>query len=105
MGNAEFIILIFTNLWTFAGSAAIAIALFYLIYRRVIVSILDPISMALFGSCAGFAVVIFLMLTDSIQTIYFWGYLATQIAFILGFFLSIKSKTKLTLKKIGRAHV
>jgi hypothetical protein len=67
-----------------------SLILYYFLYRKTFLSILDPIAFTLFFSAFGFSVVIFLYLTDSIELRYLISYLLTQFAFVAGFF-SFKS--------------
>lgn len=69
-------------LWSLLGS----FCLYFLIYRKMFISIIDPVMFTVLFSTFGFSVVIFLYLTKSIDTKYLISYLLTQSAFILGFF-------------------
>lgn len=104
MGNAEFLLLLSSNPWLFAGCLLGALLLYFLIFRKVWVSILDPISLTWIASAVGFAVVWFLYLTDEILPIYLWSYLTSQAAFLVGFFVSFRSKFCITIPRRWSLH-
>lgn len=97
MGNAEFLVLMAENVWLFGVCVFTALIIYFMIFRKLWVSILDPIVLAWLGSCMGFAVVLFLYFTDSILGVYLWSYLITQAAFIIGFFFFYKGRVKISL--------
>ena len=64
----------------------VSIIIYFLIFRKLYLSFLDPLIFSLFISVFGFSVVIFLSVTDKIDNIYLFNYLLTQIAYWIGFF-------------------
>lgn len=99
MGNAEFLILMGQNVWLFIGCIVVALFVYFLLYRKSWISVLDPISLAWFASAMGFAVMLFLYFSDTIKGIYLFSYLTTQISFIAGFFLLFLSKTHFVIPR------
>jgi len=69
-----------------------SLLLYYLIYRKMFISILDPIGFSLLFSVFGFSVVMFLYITKSIEAKFLISYLLTQAAFVGGFFTFKKPK-------------
>lgn len=94
MSNPEFFIFVVENIWLYLGCLGFAILLYFLLFRKVYISIFDPLIIALIGSMFSFSVVSFLFLIDEIDTFYLSNYLLTQVAFI-GCFL-LMNRTKLT---------
>jgi hypothetical protein len=77
---------LFTNNYLLYFSCFVGVCFFYyLLFRKVCFSLLDPIFMALVGSAFGASVVLFLFATSKISSFYFINYLATQFAFLAGF--------------------
>ena len=64
----------------------VSIIIYFLIFRKLYLSFLDPLIFSLFISVFGFSLVIFLSVTDKIDNIYLFNYLLTQIAYWIGFF-------------------
>lgn len=75
---------------------AVSIVIYALIYRKLYLSILDPIMFAVLFSVFGFSVVWFLYFTHSIYVKYLISYLLTQIAFWGGLF---------TFKSLGKRQI
>lgn len=100
MGIAEFLILFYSNIYLSCGCIIASIIIYYFIYRRYWISLLDPFSYMLLGSCMGLAVVLTLWLTKSIRPLYVYSYLLTQICFYIGFVKGHKSGILSYSKKI-----
>lgn len=84
MNNLSFYNLLFANAWTFVWATIIALCIYFLVFRKWLVSFLDPFVLAAITSMFGFAVVLFLYLVDQIDFYYFASYLLTQFAFFGG---------------------
>ena len=65
---------------------AVSVIIYALLFKRLFISILDPIVFALIFSVFGFSVVWFLYFTKSIDTRYLVSYMLTQVAFWAGLF-------------------
>lgn len=63
-----------------------SLAVYYFIFRRIYLSILDPIIFTIVFSAFGFSVIWFLYFTGNIADRYLISYLLTQAAFIAGLF-------------------
>ncbi len=70
----------------------ITIILYFFLFKKLYISILDPLIFSTVFSCFGFSVVLFLYFTQSILLKYLVSYLFTQVAFWIGLF-SFKSLT------------
>jgi hypothetical protein len=61
-------------------------------FKKIIISILDPLFLVILSSCFGSTVVFFLFIYNKIESIYYYNYLLTQSALYLGFFLFRRTK-------------
>lgn len=87
MSNLEFYEFILNNWQIFICSLLICLLIYYLTYKRVFLSLLDPLNFSLLNSVLGATVVFFLFFIGQINSYYFLSYCFTQIAFTLGFFV------------------
>jgi hypothetical protein len=87
MGNLEFYAFVVQFWGTYLCSLIFCLVTYYFIYRRVFLSLLDPLNFNIFFSCLGSSVVIFLFLIGEINLYYFSSFCFTQILFTLGFFV------------------
>lgn len=79
-------LLLYDNIYIYISCLLASVLLYYFIFRRTYISILDPWILSTVFSCFGFSVVWFLYFTNSIDVIYLYSYLLTQGAFWLGLF-------------------
>lgn len=87
MNWVDFGILLNNNLGLYLLSLLIAFIVYFIVFRETYISFLDPLVFSLFTSMFGFALVVFLSLTNSIDNKYLINYLLTQFAYWIGFFL------------------
>ena len=87
MNNLEFYESILNNWEIFISSLFICLLIFYLTYKRVFLSLLDPLNFSLLNSVLGATVVFFLFFIGEINSYYFSSYCLTQFAFTVGFFV------------------
>jgi hypothetical protein len=85
MNNYEFYYLFYNNLWLFTALLLTVSIVNMIIYKRYIISIIDPLFYAVFFSVWATTVPCFLFALDKISLFYFASFLATQIAFFIGF--------------------
>jgi oligosaccharide repeat unit polymerase len=104
MDWVAFGLLLNDNIFTYVITFVVSVIVYYFLFRKMYISVLDPIIFSVIFSCFGFSVVWFLYFTDSIETKYLLSYLFTQIAFWLGLFTfkSLSSKQILKERKIIR---
>lgn len=86
MSYYEFTILLHDKVNLYIISIICSAIFYFFLYRNKIRSLLDPFLMAILASCIGLSVIIFLKLTENISTFFFYQYIFSQIAFLLGFF-------------------
>jgi len=79
-------LLLYEQLPLYLLCLAIALLLYFFIFRKAYLSFLDPYIFNLLYSVFGFSVVIFLALTLNMDARYLWSYLLTQGAFFAGIF-------------------
>ncbi|MDB5137170.1 MAG: hypothetical protein JWP37_3773 [Mucilaginibacter sp.] len=96
MDWVSFGLLLNDHLPLYLGILAASIIFYTLIFKRLYLSILDPIMFAVLFSVFGFSVVWFLYFTHNIDTRYLYSYLFTQVAFWVGLF---------TFKSLKRSQV
>ena len=92
MSNWDFIILLSENIQDFILIAISLLLIYYLLFRKWVLSILDPLFLSLLGSSLGFAVVLFLYHMNSISLYYLFNYLLTQFSFLLFLFWGLNFK-------------
>ena len=96
MNSPEFTLLLFQE-WDIMLIAVLIVMFFYFIlFRKYILSIFDPLLFNLFFSTIGASTMLFLYIIGKIEWKYFLFYLLTQTAFFIGFifFRPISIKTK-----------
>jgi oligosaccharide repeat unit polymerase len=86
MNNFDFLSLIIDSPYTYTICILLALTTFYFIYKRIVISVLDPFFLTQLFSAIGFATVLFLLLQNVISTKIFLQYILSQSAFIIGFF-------------------
>jgi len=86
MDWVAFGLLLNDNTLLYAAILLGSLILYYFIFRKIYLSILDPIVFTLGFSAFGFSVIWFLYFTGNIANKYLISYLLTQAAFILGLF-------------------
>lgn len=94
MTPSSFFYLVFLHPWTYSICLLIISALYFLLFRKKILSLFDPIFLAFLGSALSGAAVIFLYAISEISIGYYYSYLATQIAFLIGFLLLSNARPK-----------
>lgn len=99
MGDIEFYGLIVKYWDVYLYSFAICFFIYYKTYKRVFLSLLDPLNFNILYSFLGASVVFFLFFVGEINTYYFSSYCLTQTAFLIGFF--IFRPIKIDERKIG----
>ena len=85
MNNYDFYYLFYNNLWLFTGVLCIVSLVNLIVYKRYIVSIIDPLFYAVFFSIWATTIPCFLFILNKISFFYFTSFLVTQIAFFIGF--------------------
>ena len=95
MNNYEFYDLILDNLSLSLGLLFLFIVVHYLIFRKYVTSVLDPILLPVISSVFSMADVYLLFFTNSISTYLFINFNLTQLAFWFGLFYF---KTKINSK-------
>lgn len=87
MGHIEFYAF-FIKYWDiYIYSFVLCFFIYYLTYKKVLISLLDPLNLSIFFSFLAASVVFFLFFIGEINTYYFLSYCLTQIAFTFGFFV------------------
>lgn len=86
MNNYEFYAILLANVDTFLLSMFISFMFYFILFRKRITSVLDPIILQIIASVFGFTVVLFLFLVNAITPLVFTSYVVTQLAFFAGFF-------------------
>lgn len=81
------------NIGLYLLTLLLSFALYYILYRKIYVSIFDPVIFQTIGSMFGFSVVIFLAFIGEIKSFYLLSYITTQGAFWVGFFSFNQKKT------------
>ena len=94
MSYFNFFLCVNDNLTTYLVILLSTLTFYYLIFRRTIVSVLDPLFFALVSSSLGSTVVLFLYRVGKIESVYYYDYLLTQSALYLGFFLFLRTKPR-----------
>lgn len=87
MTNEIFVIHLLESFDVYSICLLLSCIIYYFLYRGVLGSIFDPLTLQVAGSMFGFSVVLFLYFKDLISYYYFTNYLLTQSAFFLGFFI------------------
>lgn len=100
MRTDEFLLLVVENLSLYLICLFTALVLYFYVFRKVVISIFDPLTIQLIGSMFGFSVVFFLFFTSEIDSVYFSHYLFTQVAFYFGFFIFNQNISKFNVKEI-----
>ncbi len=85
MNNYEFLLTLGDHLELYILNLLFSIFIYYFIFRKYVLNILDPLFIALLGSAIGFATVNFLFWCDLIKPFYFFSYILTQTSYILSF--------------------
>lgn len=93
MKTENFILLLMDNIGLYLLTLLLSFALYYILYRKIYVSIFDPVIFQTIGSMFGFSVVIFLAFVGEIKSFYLLSYITTQGAFWIGFFSFNQKKT------------
>lgn len=87
MGHLEFYYFLLKYWYIYVYSFIICFIIYYLTYKKVFISLLDPLNLNVFFSFLAASVVFFLYFIGEINNYYFSSYCFTQIAFTLGFFV------------------
>ena len=92
MSYFDFFISVNEKLTIFIIILVSVLSMYYFIFRKTVISVLDPLFLVILSSCLGSVVVLFLYITERIENIYFYSYLLTQSALYTGFFLFRRTK-------------
>lgn len=87
MNSYDYFYLVYENNWIFLLSFSITIVVYFLVYRKYYLSLLDPFTYAIFFSAMAVTVPIFLFFIGKISFILFLSFLLTQGFFFIGFLL------------------
>lgn len=87
MNYEAFFLLFSSNVAIYMYSLFFSVLVYYFIFKRTIVSIFDPYTMAVLGSMFAFSTVFFIWVLGEIENFYFVQYILSQAVFIIGFFL------------------
>lgn len=99
MSSEEFVgSVLWPNIGLYYLVLLLSLALYYFIFKRYYVSIIDPAFWIFIPSLFGFSIVLFLKITEEITDYYFFSYLITQSAYVVGFIISSKGK-KVTISR------
>lgn len=85
MNSFDYFELVFNNWVEYLESFLIVMIVYYYVYRRYFISILDPFTFASFFSAMAVTVPVFLFLINEISTRLFMSFLITQLSFFIGF--------------------
>ena len=101
MNSFEYFNLVFENSFLYLVSVVIVFFVYYILFRKYYISILDPLTYTFFFSSMAITVPVFLFLMDEINTRIFLSFLITQLSFFIGFrvFSPIVVKTLTNKKK------
>lgn len=87
MNNYDFYFLFYNNIGLFFGIFLIISLVYFLFFKRYVISIIDPLFYAIFFSIWSATVPCFLYALDRISLYYFSSFLLCQFAFLFGFIL------------------
>ena len=90
----KFGLLLQDNIPLYTVILTLSILIYVFLFRKIYLSILDPLIFSLIFSVFGFSVVWFLYFTNSIELRYLLSYIFTQTAFWLGLFTFKALNTK-----------
>src|ERR1700749_3364171 len=87
MDSLHYFLIVYDNWLLFLFANVLVLTIYYLVFKRYYISILDPFTYATFFSAMAVVVPLFLFFVGQVSPILFMSFLATQIAFFLGFLL------------------
>jgi hypothetical protein len=90
MNTVSFFLLLSQNLIIFLVILVLICGLYYILFKKFIISVVDPFFLQFVSSLFGFSVVVFLFIMNKIEMYYFSSYVFTQFAFFGGFLLGNK---------------
>ncbi|HEX8462763.1 MAG TPA: O-antigen polymerase, partial [Segetibacter sp.] len=108
MNNYEFYDLLLANLNLYLLLTVIIFGVYYLLFRKKISTIIDPLFLPVLYSAIGTVTVLLLFVTKHITTTAFTSYCCTQVAYYAGFFLLGKHQRKneeYTISEISPAFI
>lgn|GEM_PF-605524 len=79
-----FFYLVFKNLSVYVLAVSLSLLVYAVLLRKHIYSIFDPFLLAMIFSALGCSAVFFMFFNDLIKGYYFYSYVSTQIAFLVG---------------------
>lgn len=85
MNTYDFFDLVVDNGWMYFVSVIFVFCVYFILFRKYFISILDPLTYTFFFSAMAITVPVFLFLVDEIKTRIFTSFLSTQISFFIGF--------------------
>ena len=103
MGNYDFVLLIYSNAFLAIISILFSFLLYFVMFKKDVYSIFDPLTFFLFFSSIGFATVLFLVLIEKIEEYETFHYFTTQFFFIFGVKI-INKKGRISEKKISNSE-
>ncbi|MDN3547638.1 O-antigen polymerase [Mucilaginibacter aquaedulcis] len=85
MDSLHYFLIVYENWFLFLLANVVVFIIYYFVFRRYYISILDPFTYATFFSAMAVVVPLFLFFVDQISLKLFLSFLFTQTAFFLGF--------------------
>jgi hypothetical protein len=90
----DFYLFLNDHILNYLFALAFSLLVYFYLFRKTVISILDPLFLVLVASSFGSAVVLFLYYMNKIEGINFYNYLLTQGALYFGFFLFRRTRFK-----------
>ena len=87
MNYESFLLIFYSNIPLFIITWIITVSLYFLIFKRYIFSVIDPLFYHTFVSSSGFSIIFSLWYLGYIDNYYLYNFLITQAFFILGFYV------------------
>jgi hypothetical protein len=104
MNSFDYFQLVFENPLLYACSLVIVLFVYYLVFKKYFISIIDPFTFTMFFSSMAITVPVFLFFVDKISNENFISFLITQLFFFIGFrmFSPIDIKKNINTKSFGK---
>lgn len=100
----DFFSLVFNNVPSYLLTVSVCMLVYGILLRKHIYSIFDPFLLAMFLSSLGCSAVFFMFFNNMIKEYYFYSYILTQIAFILGLII-VKPINLKNLNKFSKINI
>lgn len=85
MDSFEYFLLLFDNWPLYLASVIIVAIVYYIVFKKYYISLLDPFTFTCFFSAMSLTVPVFLFFVNQITNLLFISFIATQFAFFIGF--------------------